>query len=96
MIIADLNLIVIMELINISDQTALPPVVFSEEFGNIKNASYEYSIKEWRNVSYMIWKAEGVDTENNIAVGNIEHGATIVLIEKKLLLIQARKHKMKL
>jgi len=34
-------------------QTTLPPVVFSEEFGNIKNATYEYSIKDWRNDAYM-------------------------------------------
>ena len=38
------------------NQTTLPPVVFSEEFGNIKDASYEYSIKDWRNVAYMIWE----------------------------------------
>lgn len=73
------------------DQTNLPPVVFSEEFGNIKNASYEYSIKEWRNVVYMIWKAEGVDTENNIAVGNVEHGATISFNRKEIIIDSSKK-----
>jgi hypothetical protein len=73
------------------DQSALPPVVFSEEFGNIKNASYEYSIKEWRNVVYMIWKAEGVDTENNIAVGNVEHGATIGFNRKEIIIDSSKK-----
>jgi hypothetical protein len=73
------------------DQSTLPPVVFSEEFGNIKNASYEYSIKEWRNVVYMIWKAEGVDTENNIAVGNIEHGATIGFKRKEIIIDSSKK-----
>jgi hypothetical protein len=37
-----------------------PPVVFSEEFGNIQNATYTYSIKDWRNAAYMIWR-ERVD-----------------------------------
>jgi hypothetical protein len=73
------------------NQTTLPPVVFSEEFGNIKNASYEYSIKEWRNVSYMIWKAEGVDTENNVPVGNTEHGATIGFNRKEIIIDSSKK-----
>jgi hypothetical protein len=73
------------------DQTNLPPVVFSEEFGNIKNASYEYSIKEWRNVVYMIWKAEGADTENDITVGNIEHGATIGFNRKEIIIDSSKK-----
>ena len=73
------------------NQNTLPPVVFSEEFGNIKNASYEYSIKEWRNVVYMIWKAEGVDIENNIAVGNVEHGATIGFKRKEIIIDSSKK-----
>jgi hypothetical protein len=51
------------------NQTALPPVVFSEEFGNIKDAFYDYSIKEWRNVIYTTWKdTEG--TERFTRVGS--------------------------
>jgi hypothetical protein len=51
------------------NQTKLPPVVFSEEFGNIKNAHYEYSIKEWRNVVYTTWEdEEGI--EHVETVGN--------------------------
>ena len=73
------------------DQATLPPVVFSEEFGNIKNASYQYSIKEWRNVSYMIWKAEGVETENNIPVGNVENGATISFNRKEIIIDSSKK-----
>ena len=80
-----------MEPINILTKQHLPPVVFSEEFGNIKNASYEYSIKEWRNVVYMIWKAEGVDTENNVPVGNIEHGATISFNRKEIIIDTSKK-----
>ena len=44
-------------------QNTLPPVVFSEEFGNIKNATYEYSIKDWRNVAYMTWNDGTADKE---------------------------------
>lgn len=73
------------------NQAILPPVVFSEEFGNIKNASYQYSIKEWRNVSYMIWKAEGVETENNVPVGNTENGATIGFNRKEIIIDSSKK-----
>jgi Siphovirus ReqiPepy6 Gp37-like protein len=67
------------------NQTALAPVVFSEEFGNIKDASYEYSIKEWRNVSYMIWEnAEKVLQES--PVGNTDHGATISFNRKEIII----------
>jgi hypothetical protein len=57
------------------NQIDLPPVVFSEDFGNIKDATYEYSIKEWRNVIYTVWR----DSNNNDTVTNLEndrHGAT--------------------
>jgi hypothetical protein len=73
------------------DQIILPPVVFSEEFGNIKNASYEYSIKEWRNVVYMTWKNEGSEVVNNIAVGNTEHGATISFNRKEVIIDSSKK-----
>jgi hypothetical protein len=63
----------------------LAPVVFSEEFGNIKDASYEYSIKEWRNVSYMIWEnPEKVLQES--PVGNTDHGATISFNRKEIII----------
>lgn len=67
------------------NQTALPPVVFSEEFGNIKDASYEYSIREWRNFAYMIWQnTSGVLTET--PVGNTEHGATVSFMRKEIII----------
>ncbi len=67
------------------NQTILPPVVFSEEFGNIKDASYEYSIKEWRNVAYMIWQdADKAPQES--PVGNTDHGATISFNRKEIVI----------
>jgi hypothetical protein len=66
-------------------QSVLNPVVFSEEFGNIKNAEYEYAIKEWRNVAYMIWQdANGVT--QNMPVGERTHGPTISFLRKEIII----------
>lgn len=67
------------------NQTDLPAVVFSEEFGNIKDASYEYSIKEWRNVSYMIW-TDAADVLQESPVGNVDHGATVSFNRKEIVI----------
>jgi hypothetical protein len=72
------------------NQTDLSPVVFSEEFGNIKNASYEYSIKEWRNIVYMIYE----DVNNvayNVPVGNIDHGPTKGFNRKEIIINSSKK-----
>jgi hypothetical protein len=66
-------------------QSTLPPVVFSEEFGNIKNATYEYSIKDWRNVAYMIWK-DATDVEKETPVGNTSKGATVSFNRKEMII----------
>jgi hypothetical protein len=66
------------------NQTTLNPVVFSEEFGNIKNANYEYSIKEWRNVAYMIW--QNGDVISDIPIGERTHGATISFLRKEIII----------
>lgn len=64
------------------NQTVLPPVVFSEEFGNIKNATYQYSIKEWRNVAYMTWN-DGTSDKTS-TVGNTNKGATVSFNRKEI------------
>lgn len=66
------------------DQTELPPVVFSEEFGNIKNATYEYSVKEWRNFVYSTYMTETGQT--NVPIGNTTHGATKGFNRKELII----------
>lgn len=71
------------------NQTIIPPVVFSEDYGNIKNASYTYSIKEWRNVAYMKWN-DGA-TDQNTPVGNTTHGATISFNRKEILISSSKK-----
>ena len=70
-------------------QTSLPPVVFSEEFGNIKNATYEYSIKDWRNVAYMIWNDGTNDFET--PVGNVKNGATVSFNRKEMIISSSKK-----
>lgn len=65
------------------NQTILPPVVFSEEFGNIKNATYQYSIKEWRNVNYITWNDGTTDKQNTVA--NTSNGATVSFNRKELI-----------
>jgi hypothetical protein len=72
------------------NQTINPPVVFSEEFGNIKDATYEYSIKDWRNVAYMIWEdANGVLKET--PVGNKTLGDTISFNRKEIIIDSSKK-----
>jgi hypothetical protein len=71
------------------NQTILPPVIFSEEFGNIKNASYEYSIKEWRNVAYMSWNDGTTDKISKI--GNTEQGATVSFNRKEIIIDSSKK-----
>jgi hypothetical protein len=70
-------------------QTALPPVVFSEEYGNIKDATYTYSIKEWRNVAYMNWNNGTAD--QNTPVGNKTHGDTISFMRKEIIIDSSKK-----
>jgi hypothetical protein len=70
-------------------QTAVPPVVFSEEYGNIKDANYTYSIKDWRNVVYMNWNNGTAD--QNTPVGNTTHGATISFNRKELIVDSSKK-----
>ena len=74
------------------------PVIFSEEFGNISNLSYEYSIKEWRNAAYIFWqeeienaeaKKENIDRVNWI--GNASNGITRSFNRKEILLKSSKK-----
>ena len=48
------------------NQELIPPVVFSEKFGNIKNVSYTYSTKEWRNVAYIGWNDGAADQTSGV------------------------------
>lgn len=71
------------------NQTTLPPVVFSEEYGNIKDANYTYSIKDWRNVAYMNWNNGTAD--QNTPVGNTTHGATRNFLRKEIIIDSSKK-----
>ena len=71
------------------EQVTLPPVVFSEEFGNIKNASYEYSIKEWRNIVYMVWQEGDIEKAN--AVWDLAYGYTHGFNRKEIIIDSSKK-----
>ena len=80
------------------EQVIRNPVVFSEEYGNLKNADYEYSIQEWRNVIYMIFTTkekvgtETIETINNLPVYNTSHGATSSFNRKELVFNSNKVH----
>ena len=74
-------------------QTTNNPVIFSEEFGNIANASYEYSIKDWRNVAYINWQEEITNAEGKKEkvqrvnwLGNSANGITKSFNRKEIIL----------
>jgi hypothetical protein len=71
------------------NQTILPPVVFSEDFGNLKDATYEYSIKDWRNVVYMTWNNGTTDMQT--PVGNTTRGATVSFNRKEIIINSSKK-----
>lgn len=71
------------------NQDILPPVVFSEVFGNIKNANYEYSIKEWRNFLYMSYEAD--DGGHNVPVANTLNGEPIAFNRKEITVNSSKK-----
>jgi hypothetical protein len=66
------------------NQTSRPPVVFSEEFGNIKNATYTYSIKDWRNVAYIKF-TDASNVERTTDATNTTRGAAVGFNRKEFL-----------
>jgi ReqiPepy6 Gp37-like protein len=67
------------------NQTTYSPVVFSEEFGNIKNATYNKNNKDWRNVAYMLY-TDTANAAQTLAVGNTKQGATIGFNRKEIII----------
>lgn len=56
------------------NQTANPTVIFSDDYGNVNNANYDQSNKDWRNVLYMSYN-DGT-TDLNKGYVNLSKGAT--------------------
>jgi hypothetical protein len=71
------------------NQTAYSPVVFSEDFGNIKNATYNKSNKDWRNVTYMNWN-DGT-TDKNTGVVNPLYGTATGFNRKEIIIDSSKK-----
>jgi len=71
------------------NQVLIPPVVFSEEFGNIKNVSYTYSTKEWRNVAYIGWNNGTTDQTSGVV--NYSHGDVKGFNRREIVLDSSKK-----
>jgi Siphovirus ReqiPepy6 Gp37-like protein len=65
-------------------QTVRPAVIFSDDFGNVKTATYVHSIKDWKNVTYVKWN----DTNNTTwitPIGNTHYGATVSFNRREMI-----------
>jgi Siphovirus ReqiPepy6 Gp37-like protein len=71
------------------NQVINPPVVFSEEFGNLKNATYSHSIKEWRNAAYMNYNNGTADL--NFLVNKYKDGTPSSFNRKEIVLDSSKK-----
>lgn len=65
-------------------QTVNPPVVFSEAFNNIKDATYTKSIKDWVNVGYVTWN-DGTNDQTT-AVASKKNANNIGFLRKETVL----------
>lgn len=72
------------------NQTTLNPVVFSEDYGNISNATWTNGMKDWRNVVYMTW-SDVNNAAQSTGVGNTDHGATIGFNRKEIIISSSKK-----
>ena len=71
------------------NQIINPPVIFSEEFGNLKNATYNHSIKEWRNAAYMNYNNGTADL--NFLVNKYKDGTPSSFNRKEIVLDSSKK-----
>ena len=75
--------------IRTANQSTNPPVIFSEEFGNLKNATYSNSIKEWRNAVYMAYNNGTSDL--NFLVNKYKNGTPSSFNRKELIIDSSKK-----
>jgi hypothetical protein len=64
-------------------------VIFSEEYGNLTDATYTYSIKDWRNVVYVNWN--NGTSDQNTPYGNRTHGSTVSFRRKEFIFDSSKK-----
>lgn len=53
-------------------QSINPPVVFSEDFNNIRDATYVNSLRDWNNMAYVTWN-DGTNDQTT-AIASTRHG----------------------
>ncbi|MBT2728402.1 siphovirus ReqiPepy6 Gp37-like family protein [Bacillus sp. ISL-75] len=66
------------------NQTINPPVVFSEDFNNIKDANYANSIRDWATMAYMTWN-DGTNDQTT-AVASVKSGTSTGFTRKEIIL----------
>lgn len=71
-------------------QSVNNPVVFSDDFNNIMDATYFHSLKDWHNMAYMTWN-DGTNDQTT-AIANVKHGQTIGF-DRKEIIISSSKNK---
>lgn len=72
-----------------ANQAVVPPVIFSEEYGNLKDATYNHSIKEWRNAAYMAYNNGTSDL--NFLVNKYKDGNPSSFNRKEIALDSSKK-----
>ena len=71
------------------NQSTNPPVIFSEEFGNLKNATYSEAINDWKNWGYVIWDNNDVETVTSVA--NSKYGTAKWFNRREIILDSSKK-----
>jgi hypothetical protein len=66
------------------NQTTNRPVVFSEEYNNIQDATYFHSLKDWHNMAYMTWN-DGTNDQTT-AIANVKHGTSSGFNRKEIII----------
>ena len=71
------------------NQSTNPPVIFSEDFGNLKNATYSEAINDWKNWGYVIWDNNDVETVTSVA--NSKYGTAKWFNRREIILDSSKK-----
>ena len=70
------------------NQATNPPIIFSEEYGNLKNANYSYSIKDFKNWAYVTWN-NGADQVTSVS--NSKYGTAKWFNRREIIMDSSKK-----
>lgn len=71
------------------NQSIVPPVVFSEEFGNLQNAEFIDSIIDFKNWGYVTWNNGSTDQISTVT--NAKYGTAKYFNRKEIILDSSKK-----